>query len=404
VTQVEDEDRITAPRAQGRVDSEVGGPVRVAWREGTLTRARELEALARWMEQQLRGADGDRDPARRDGLMGAVASHLKAARQAADRRPRRRNGSRLERAISNLDAAEADLFQLAPPEYLLGQMPSVLNHVQRHLKPTDPRRAEIERIARRLGVNEPEPVSPGEEDRDARGTRRRQVDQERGTIVSAVRGASSAALREQTRVRSFRNVVVLAATGMALVAIALGVVGIVSPTTIPLCFSPEQVNGVTVVCPTEADPVTGGTGGTAPAATIDDVVDRTARSVDVPLVELVGLTAASVAAAAAIRGIRGSSEPYGVPLALAALKLPTGAVTAVLGLLLMRGEFVPGLSALDSSAQILAWAIVFGYAQQVFTRLVDQQAHTVLDGVRGANNAKEPDRPTTPASGASPAS
>ena len=69
-------------------------------------------------------------------------------------------------------------------------------------------------------------------------------------------------------------------------------------------------------------------------------------------------------------------------MALATLKLPMGAVTAFLGLLLMRGQFVPGLSALDTSAQILAWALVFGYAQQLFTRFVDQQAHSVLDNVR----------------------
>ena len=114
---------------------------------------------------------------------------------------------------------------------------------------------------------------------------------------------------------------------------------------------------------------------------------------DLFVVELVGLAAASVAAAAAIRGIRGSSERYGLPVAMAVLKLPTGAITAFLGLLLMRGQFVPGLSALDTSAQILAWAIVFGYAQQLFTRLVDQQGQNVLDSVRGADKAK-PD--TTP--------
>lgn len=71
-------------------------------------------------------------------------------------------------------------------------------------------------------------------------------------------------------------------------------------------------------------------------------------------------------AAAAIRGIRGSSERHHLPVALAVLKLSTGAITAFLGLLLMRGEFVPGLSALDTSAQILAWARVFGYTQQLF--------------------------------------
>jgi hypothetical protein len=49
----------------------------------------------------------------------------------------------------------------------------------------------------------------------------------------------------------------------------------------------------------------------------------------------------------------------------------------------MRGGFVPGLSALDSSAQIIAWALVFGYAQQLLTRLVDSRAQTVLEGAGG---------------------
>ena len=75
-------------------------------------------------------------------------------------------------------------------------------------------------------------------------------------------------------------------------------------------------------------------------------------------------------------------------MVLAVLKLPTGAITAFLGLLLMRGQFVPGLSALDTSAQILAWALVFGYAQQLFTRLVDRQGQSVLDSVRGADKQK----------------
>ena len=86
----------------------------------------------------------------------------------------------------------------------------------------------------------------------------------------------------------------------------------------------------------------------------------------------------------AIRGIRGTSQRLSVPISLVLLKLPTGAITAFLGLLLMRGQFVPGLSALDTSAQILAWALVFGYAQQLFTRLVDRQGQTVLDSVNGA--------------------
>jgi hypothetical protein len=56
--------------------------------------------------------------------------------------------------MSNLDAAEVELLNFAPPRYLLGQMPGMLNHVQRHLPQTDPRRQEFERLAQRLGVKD----------------------------------------------------------------------------------------------------------------------------------------------------------------------------------------------------------------------------------------------------------
>jgi hypothetical protein len=72
------------------------------------------------------------------------------------------------------------------------------------------------------------------------------------------------------------------------------------------------------------------------------------------------------------------------------LKLPTGALTAVLGLMLMRGGFVPGLTALDDPPQIIAWAVVFGASQQLFTGMVDRQAESVL-GATGDKTC----RPTT---------
>jgi hypothetical protein len=221
--------------------------------------------------------------------------------------------------------------------------------------------------------------------------------------VAVVRGASSAALREQVRVRSFRNVIVVTTISLTLLAIGVALVGFFRPTMIPLCFAPQEAGEAMVVCPTaQSDrfPVTGPSstaqptapGGTQPSTPpdIDNKIQETATKQDLLVVELVGLTAAAVAAAAAIRSMRGSSERYGLPVAIAVLKLPIGAITAFLGLLLMRGQFVPGLTALDTSAQILAWALVFGYAQQLFTRLVDRQGQTVLDSVRGADNQPSP--------------
>ncbi|MGB5937360.1 MAG: hypothetical protein WBG76_16040 [Ornithinimicrobium sp.] len=339
----------------------------------------------------------------------SIQQHLEAAKQAAnfmkaqpkDRFPRPRTGSLRERAKSNIDAAEAQLLNFAPPTYVLGQLPGLLTHVQCHLIPTDPRRLAFERLARRLGVHDVDhPPQQGTE-RAPRGEpttedRFAVVEEERGTIVTAARAASSASLREQVRVRSFRDVLVVTSALLSVLVVAVAVIGFVWPTMIPLCFAPEDGGQAIVVCPTaqsepfstSSQPGTDTPSAVEQAQDIDDYLQETVSPRDIFVVELVGLAAAAVAAAGAIRGIRGSSERPSLPVALAVLKLPLGALTALLGLLLMRGQFIPGLSALDTSAQILAWALVFGYAQQLFTRLVDRQGQTVLNSVRGADDGK----------------
>jgi hypothetical protein len=375
----------------------VGGPVKAAWREGTLTRAREIEALRAWVLYKP-PPEYYRDLK----LSDAICWHLTAARDAATgarlNPPTKflwmfRSSSRFERAMSNLDAAESQLLNIAPPHYVLGQMPSILNDVQRHLIPTDPRRQELERIARKLGLKDQDPplLEAGRQEQTESIENSRQemiVKGERGKIVTALRGARSAALREQLRVRSFIIVLIATIVAMTVLAIGVAVMGYTNPTAVPLCFAPEEAGKAVVVCPTAHSRTFPATLAAGPAA--DIAVRQAARKGDLFLVEIIGLIAASVAAAVAIRGIRGSSEAVHLPVLLALLKLPMGALTAFLGLLLMRGQFVPGLSALDTSAQILAWALVFGYAQQLFTRFVDRQGQTVLDSVRAADKRSEP--------------
>jgi hypothetical protein len=366
-----------------RLETPVGGPVTSGWREGTLTRAKELESQCAVAMAENQGRPNS------VVLAKALHFHVDAARDAANRaklNPRRwfrpfRYGPLMERALSNLYAAEANLLSIAPVGHVLGQMPSLLRHVQRHLEPTDPRLREFERIAKRLQAD-PEAGTLAEEDRVR--------------IVTITRGASSEALREQVRVRSFRNILASTAIGMTILAGALVIAGFVNPTLVPMCFTPEDDGRAVVVCPTEQSD-SFDVSATAQAQASDDIdvqIEETAERYDILVVELVGLAAAGLAAAAAIRGIRGSSERYGVPVMLAALKLPTGALTAVLGVVLMRGEFVPGLSALDTSAQILAWALLFGYGQQLFTRLVDRQGQTVLESVRSADKPATPPTPS----------
>lgn len=336
----------------------VGGPTSSSWREVALTRIAELHTLAIWLQGRRREEGLDPVPE----LFDTIVHHLDTARQAAgglNQPPRSTrllsaiSGSDVERVMTHVDAADADILRMAPLGYLRGQMPSMVAQVRRHLATGDPRRVRLEEIGR-----------------DAARQPLDALDQD--VVVSVMRGASSAARREIARVRSFRNLIFVTAFVLTLITVALVALGAAHPEAIPLCFHP---NG-SIVCPTRQVVASG--------QDTDQLLRDTAGSWDMPLVAIVGSIAAAVAGAAALRNVRGTSTPYSLPVALAVLKLPTGALTAVLGILLMRGQFVPGLSALDFPAQIVAWAVVFGYAQQLFTRLVDQQAHTVLDDVGGS--------------------
>jgi len=148
-----------------------------------------------------------------------------------------------------------------------------------------------------------------------------------------------------------------------------------NPTYIPLCFasSGEAIEGKTFNCPT-------GTGVSGN------------RSSDIVVVALLGLLGGALAAAVSIRNLRGTSTPYDVPVALALLKVPLGAFTAIVGLVALQGSFVPGLTALDSQQQILAYALVLGYAQQVFTYTLDRKAQTLLDGLPAKDATVAPTR------------
>jgi hypothetical protein len=96
-----------------------------------------------------------------------------------------------------------------------------------------------------------------------------------------------------------------------------------------------------------------------------------------------GMLGGAMSATFAIQKLRITPTPIPMDLqvSLAFLKLPAGALTAIGGLVLIHGEFIPGLTDLDSQGQIRAYAIVLGVAQQLVTRFVDQKAEDVLAAV-----------------------
>jgi hypothetical protein len=94
-----------------------------------------------------------------------------------------------------------------------------------------------------------------------------------------------------------------------------------------------------------------------------------------------GLLGGALSAAFFIRGLYANSTSYNVLVPLALTKLPAGALTAIVGLLFVSGDFIPGFTAIDKQSQILAYALAFGFAQQLFTQLLDQRARDLTANI-----------------------
>jgi len=94
------------------------------------------------------------------------------------------------------------------------------------------------------------------------------------------------------------------------------------------------------------------------------------------------------------RNARGcTTEPVGVRYSLSVaqglLKIPFGAITALLGIILVSTQSsVSGL--LGSQAGLITAAVVFGYSQQLFTRLIDRQATGLLKAASPATPTPDP--------------
>ena len=184
---------------------------------------------------------------------------------------------------------------------------------------------------------------------------------------AALRTAYSSSAADHVRVRSFRNTIYFASLVTLVAAAVLALVGALAPTALPMC------NSAASVCLTA--------GSTGPAWN------------HVLVAAIVGSAAGVLAGVASLARIRGSSVPYSVAFALGVFKAPCGALSAVLGLLLVRSVLGGEELGTGTSAGILAWVVIFGASQQLVTRLADQKGQVVLNRVKSGTekSVAEPD-------------
>ncbi|MEO3809332.1 hypothetical protein ABGB17_10065 [Sphaerisporangium sp. B11E5] len=308
------------------------------WRVYIWARGAELRAEAERVGTLRGGEPGVA------GVRGALGGHVDAAVGYANGRPGWRRwltGQAVEGAWSNTHSATVLLYGILPVEELEGRAPEVLATGRAYLPADDVR---VQRLAARVAAGD-----VGERDRPL--------------LQSVLRAAYQAAAVESGRVRSFRNMLLGGVLILTLIVGGLVALGAAFPSWIPMCGNGTLLAtlgaspAMQQVCPT-------GTGMPSHG--------------DVPLVALLGMLGAALATAASLSTRSELATRYSLAVAQNLLKAPAGVATAILGLLILNSGFVPGFTGLSSQTAILVWAMVFGYAQQVVTRFVDQRANSLL--------------------------
>jgi hypothetical protein len=323
------------------------------------------------------------------------------------------SGALVGSAFANLHAAKVVLVDLYAEEDIQAAAPGVLARLQACLPSADQRRQQAEALFGSMSSAVPSDArSQGWPTGDSRiqqaerrppasgaqaGSSAGDLALRRSSLREAMQVSYDAADEQYARVRSFRNVLITGAVLLSMLVLAICLVGARYPKVIPLCSSPSSTTAAaTATAPQMVCPTSQMTDTSVP------------RGGDVAVVALMGVLGAALSATLAVQKLRGTAAPYSVPVALAFFKLPAGALTAIAGLLLIKGDFVPGFSQLDSQGQILAYAIVFGIAQHLVTRFVDQRADDVLSSLPTkeppAASSKQTSRPAQPAGGESPPS
>ena len=261
-------------------------------------------------------------------LVDKTLSRLKVARERVERPARFKpawSGVDVEHVWANIHSAEVILIRLSDFDTVKAMVPNIIADA-RLLGPQDRLIARLDAFNKKQTLN----------------------DADRKSIAQCVTSIYRATTEQFMQTRSFRNILFSTTFVLTSLAVVVGILG-----ALPL--------GADIWAP------------------------KTGLSLW--LAELLGLLGASIVGSVVVRQMHGSSQPYAVPMASLLLKLPTGALTAAVGLMVLRAGFVDPLLGDAGTAKLVAAALALGASQQTFTRLIDDQAQNVLNAVPSLNAA-----------------
>jgi len=257
------------------------------------------------------------------------------------------NGTSIETAWNATHLAQSMLPLVVDAAALPGQLVDARRRSMMRLAVADPLRTAVE--------------EPALTDRTEAG---RATRRDRHTINAALRASLELADDEHRNLRDWRNRL-LRVAALALLAVVMTLtVAALRPTYLPLCAT---LQGGGLLCPGGAARATGH---------------------DATLVAFLGALGGALAAILAMRRASPGSSPYRITPALSLVRVPLGALTAVVGIMLVQSGEIPGL-VLTRPAQVAVFALLFGFSQELVTRLLESRARIVQDATKGRSSAAD---------------
>jgi hypothetical protein len=249
------------------------------------------------------------------------------------------SGAAIQTAWSELHRASERLLLIQAPEVVAGRVREIdaelrsnLMQDDTRLKPATDRLADLARSGRQWSAGERQELRDYQE------------------------YANTASEKATAGVRSLRNLLIVIGGGVILASLLLA--------------------GLHAVAPTFIDLADHSTGARPDAPEVWEI-------------ELLGAVGGTVGAVFTISKLGGFSGPYRLPVYQALIRVPAGALIALVAVVLAQSGQIKAIGT-QSGLGVLAVALVFGYAPDILLRFMDQRAVTLLGQ---AQTKDDPARP-----------
>lgn len=319
-------------------------PARQAWSDGLVKpwslagwRATVLEFLDVLQAQLDKVADGHPSRPYIEARMRCAHATAKARSTPATWY----SGSKVDVVWRELHLAEVELCRILPDTDLAGMLPRY------RARAADELGEHSEQVQELTGV--------ADEVRAARTTARI-TRRQRAIIAGAVAGTNERTATEHAALRHLRNRLMQFGLVLLVLNLVIAIATSLNPELMPLCVVKD---GDVSVCPT-------GNGGSV--------------GIDVWWLQLFGALGGAIGIVSLIHHTPAGAVAYPLYPHQGMIKILLGAVLAMLGVLVLGSSTVK--LSISSQAELLIFATVLGYSQQVGTKLLDSYANKVLTAAK----------------------